>query len=101
MKNNESEIDRSYQPPVPVVLRAPNSKVAKVYESLADDVIIEILKLQLEAQAVPSVSLVPKRGLVVRYYTATKAFEYIIPAIELRLRDPSTGRLLADHSALR
>mmetsp|Transcript_18140 Transcript_18140/g.17475 ORF Transcript_18140/g.17475 Transcript_18140/m.17475 type:complete len:561 (+) Transcript_18140:74-1756(+) len=101
MKNNESETDRSYQPPVPVVLRAPDSKVAKVYKSLADDVIMEILKLQLEAQAVPSVSLVPKRGLVVRYYTATKALEYIIPAIELRLRDPSTGSLLANHLALR
>ena len=43
-----------------------------MYSALADDVIVEILKLQLEAQGVPSLSIVEGKGLALRYYTATK-----------------------------
>ena len=43
-----------------------------MYSSLADDVIIEILKLQLEAQGMPSLSIIEGKGIALRYYTATK-----------------------------
>lgn len=31
--------------------------------------------------------------VVLRYYGASRTREYIIPAVELRMRDPMTGRL--------
>lgn len=41
---------------------------------------------------VPSVSYAKHRGmLLLRYFTASQAVEYAIPAKELRLRDPMTG----------
>ena len=30
-----------------------------------------------------------------------QAIEYIIPSVELRVRDPGTGLLLSDHAAMR
>ena len=42
----------------PVVLRAPESEVTRTYESIADGVVSEILKLTLGAQMLPAVSYV-------------------------------------------
>jgi hypothetical protein len=46
-----------------------------VYASLVDDVIVEVLKLVLEAQGTPSLSLIEGKGLALRYYTATQVSE--------------------------
>ena len=85
----------------PVVIRLPESAASKVYAALADDVITEILKMQMDAQALPSLTFIEGRGLIMRYFSSSNATEHIIPAIELRIRDPQTGRLLPDHVAKR
>jgi DUF971 family protein len=83
------------------VIRLPNSAVSKVYAALADDVIVEILKMQLDAQTVPSLTFIEGRGVIMRYFSTSNATEHIIPAVELRVRDPQTGRTLPDHATKR
>ena len=85
----------------PVVMRLPESAVSKVYAALADDVIIEILKMQLDAQTIPSLTFVDGKGVILRYFSTSNATEYVVPAIELRVRDPQSGRELPDHQAKR
>ena len=46
-----------------------------MYASLVDDVIIEVLKLVLEAQGTPSLSIIQGKGLALRYYTATQVIK--------------------------
>lgn len=47
---------------------------------------------ELNLSQIPSVSYSKSRGvLLLRYFTASQAVEYSIPASELRLRDPMTG----------
>jgi hypothetical protein len=83
----------------PIVVRLPESNVSEVYSKLADDVILEILRQQLDAQIVPSISYIESRGgIVLRYYEASKVSEYVIPTAELRRRDAKTGKRLANSS---
>jgi len=76
---------------IPVVLRSPISEEAKTYSTLAKDVVLEILRLQLGAQLIPSITYVEDRGVVLRYFSQTNVAEYTIPTAELRRRDPKTG----------
>lgn len=77
----------------PLVARSPDSKIAAVYSALADDVIREILRQQLDAQIMPSITYSESRGgVVLRYFQATQVAEFVVPTEELRLRDPKTGK---------
>ena len=87
--------------PTPMVLKSLDSPVAKSFSKLADDVIVEIIKLQMDALVVPSISLNADHRLVLRYFTTQQAFEYIFDALELRLRDPQSGKLVTNHIDLR
>lgn len=54
----------------------------------------------------PSITYVPDRGIVLRYFTASSVREWVLPTLELRLRDPRTGRRITgpgqmDENALR
>ena len=67
---------------VPAVMRLPNgSPISKIYASLADDVIIEIVKMQLNAQTIPSMTFIEGRGVIMRYYTTSQAIQYVIPGM--------------------
>lgn len=77
----------------PLVLRDSQSKISSIYSALADDVIQEILRQQLDAQIIPSITYSESRGgIVLRYFEASKVSEYIIPTSELRTRDAKTGK---------
>jgi Gamma-butyrobetaine hydroxylase-like, N-terminal len=88
-------------PVLPVVLRCPNSSAAKVYTALADDMILGIYKMHLDAQILPTVTFIENRGIVLRYFTAHEALEFVIPPVELRIREPNTGKLREKHEELR
>ena len=87
----------------PAVLRSsPGSPLAQVYAALADDVILEIARLQMDAQTAPTLTYIESRHIVVvRYFTASQATEFAVPALELRVRNPQTGQLLPDHARRR
>ena len=77
----------------PLVVRSPDCKISAVYSALADDIIREILRQQLDAQIMPSITYSESRGgVVLRYFQATQVAEFVIPTQELRLRDPKTGK---------
>lgn len=85
----------------PLVVRSPDSKIASIYSALADDVIREILRQQLDAQILPSISYSEIRGgVVLRYFQASNVSEYVIPARELRIRNPKTGELLPNAQSI-
>jgi hypothetical protein len=44
---------------------------------------------------IPSVTYVKNRGVVLRYFSPSMVSEFVIPASELRRRDPKTGVLYA------
>lgn len=47
----------------------------------------------------PSVAILQQKKLILlRYFTASEAIEYAIPAAELRVRDPYTGNPLPSRS---
>eukprot|EP00598_Pedospumella_elongata_P002446 CAMPEP_0184979662 /NCGR_PEP_ID=MMETSP1098-20130426/9857_1 /TAXON_ID=89044 /ORGANISM="Spumella elongata, Strain CCAP 955/1" /LENGTH=572 /DNA_ID=CAMNT_0027502991 /DNA_START=34 /DNA_END=1753 /DNA_ORIENTATION=- len=78
---------------LPICITEPESEPAAVYSALARDVVLEVYKNQVSALLVPSVSYSKHRGvLLLRYFTASQAVEYAIPAQELRMRDPMTGK---------
>jgi len=80
----------------PVVARSPESEVAGIYKALADDVILELVRQQLDAQALPTINFIESRGgIVLRYFEASKVSEFIIPPAELRVRDAKTGRRIS------
>jgi len=87
----------------PAVLRLPaSSPLAQAYAALADDVILEIARLQMDAQTAPTLTYIDSRHVVVvRYFTASQATEFAVPALELRIRNPQTGDLLPDHERRR
>jgi hypothetical protein len=58
-----------------------------VYASLVDDVIVEVLKLVLEAQGTPSLSLIKGKGLALRYYTATQVSEGASEGVDKRVEE--------------
>ena len=78
----------------PVVLSTPNSEHARLYNSLGSQIIREIFKLQMSAYLIPSITYVENRGLILRYYSASSAEEYVIDPVKLRSRDPKTGEPL-------
>ena len=39
-----------------------------------------------------------REAVVLRYFSAHKAEEFYIPALELRIRDPKTGKIIANES---
>jgi len=85
----------------PVVVRLPQSKVSGVYKALADDVIQEILRQQLDAQIMPSISFSEQRGgIVLRYFEASKVSEFVITTQELRRRDAKTGKRLGSATSI-
>ena len=83
------------------VAQDASSDYSKLYSNLCDDVILEILKLQVKAQIVPSVTFVEGRGIVLRYFTPSHAIEYSIAPSELRCRDPKTGGIITDSSSFK
>jgi Mrp family chromosome partitioning ATPase/DUF971 family protein len=85
-------------PYIPLVQQYPDSKYSKIYSTIADDMILEILKLQLKAHMIPSMTYIESRGIILRYFTSSNAIEFSIPPAELRVRDPKTGKRLLDRS---
>jgi len=80
--NSKQYIEKNNQLRVPAVMRLPNdSAVSKIYASLANDVIIEIIKMQLNAQTIPSMTFIEGRGIIMRYYTASQAIQHVIPGV--------------------
>ena len=78
-KSNQ-RVENNQKLRVPAVMRLPNgSPISKIYASLADDVIIEIVKMQLNAQTIPSMTYIEGRGIMMRYYTASQAIQHVIP----------------------
>lgn len=77
----------------PVVLSSPNSEHTRLFYSLGSQIIREIFKLQMNAYLTPSLSYVENRGIVLRYFTASSAEEYVIDPVDLRCRDPKTGKI--------
>jgi DUF971 family protein len=88
---------RDADPRRPIVLRNPNAENAKIFSNLADSVVGELFKQLLSAQELPTVSYIDGKGVTLRYFTAHQAIEYMIPPVELRVRDPGSGRLKPDH----
>ena len=81
----------------PLVVRHPTGKIAAIYSALADNVIQEILRRQLDAQIIPAISYSELRGgIVLRYFESVRVSEYLLPTSELRLRDAKTGKRLAN-----
>ena len=79
--NNNNTINNNHLR-IPAVMRLPNdSPVSKIYASLANDVIIEIIKMQLNAQTIPSMTFIEGRGVIMRYYTASQAIQHVIPGV--------------------
>lgn len=57
----------------PVVLSHPDSSDSIIYQSLADDVIKEIFKLQIGKELLPSISYLESQKVVVmRYFTSDR-----------------------------
>ena len=83
---------------LPLVQQYPDSKYSKIYSIIADNLILEILKIQLKAHMIPSMTYIESRGIILRYFTTSNAQEYIIPPAELRIRDPKTGKRLPERS---
>ena len=78
---------------------AADAAVIDTLNQVADNVIGEILKLIIDADLTPSVSYVDGKGVVLRFFSADVAEEYIIPTEELRSRDPSNGLKIKDISS--
>lgn len=76
----------------PIVLSDPLSAGAEQFRALSEDCIREIFRLQVQASFVPSISYLESRGIILRYFTAERAYEYILSPAELRMRDPATGK---------
>jgi len=94
--NNESITNGSMY--LPLVQQYPDSKYSKIYSTIADNLILEILKIQLKAHMIPSMTYIESRGIILRYFTTSNAQEYIIPPSELRIRDPKTGKRIPERS---
>jgi hypothetical protein len=77
-----------------------DSEAARLYGAMADDVILEIAKQSVTAALIPSLSYQAGRGeggsIVLRYFGASSVTEYVVPAWQVRDRDPLTGGLLPD-----
>lgn len=105
---------------LPAVLRAPQSEEATVFSTLAADVARQVLRAEINAQLIPSVTYVKGKGLLLRsalipcvsiilrrvsyhfshslcrYFTSSSATELLISCKDLRMRDPRTGLPRAD-----
>lgn len=63
-----------------------------IYNALADDVILEIYKLKMSQQMVPMISYSEGSDeIILRDIFVDRAIEHRISAVELRIRDPTTG----------
>lgn len=87
----KEELQRSLRP---IVLSAPASVMARQHSLLAQDCIRQVFRQQASAYSLPSVSYVEGRGVVLRYFTPSRAIEHVLPLKELRQRDPKTGALI-------
>ena len=85
----------------PIVLSFPQSELAKLFTLLGSHMIREIFKLQMNAYLIPAISYVEHRGIILRYYTASNAEEYVIDPVKLRSRDPKTGAFITLKSIVR
>lgn len=84
--------DSSEQKP-PIVVTSPDSDAAKVYKSLAENMILELFRQQGQTTLIPSVSLEAQgKVLRLRYFTASSASEHNLNAEQLRGVDPATGK---------
>jgi hypothetical protein len=85
----------------PVVVKDPACEASQIFREIADSAISELFKLQLTAQELPTMTFIEGKGVSLRYFTPDRAIEYLIPPVELRVRDPGSGHLKPDHEASR
>lgn len=71
-----------------------DTEVAGLYDALADDVLLQIAKQNLNAIMIPSISFDSSRGIILRYFGASSVEEFAVPCWQIRDRDPLTGDLL-------
>jgi Mrp family chromosome partitioning ATPase/DUF971 family protein len=90
--DDESEGSELKYHDLPSVLAAPMSDTAKAYKKMANSVIDQLFKLQMEASVIPAV-LIEKdgSGLRLRYFEATDNSEFRVPISALKAIDPSNG----------
>ena len=90
-----------YSPPSPstnATANAPSTgggldEIESIYSAIADDAILEIYKLKMSQKMVPMISYLESSDeIILRDISVDSAVEHRVPAIELRVRDPVTGR---------
>ncbi len=67
MQQAQNEVDPVVDIQMPIVLRDPNSKASHVFFNLADELVRQVLKREIMALQIPSVTYVKSKGLILRY----------------------------------
>jgi len=68
-------------------------EIESIYSAIADDAILEIYKLKMSQKMVPMISYLESSDeIILRDISVDSAVEHRVPAIELRVRDPVSGR---------